>query len=32
VALQLLGEAVGQPGEAPHAHAHREVLALDVAG
>jgi hypothetical protein len=28
--LDLLAEAVGQPGEAPHPH--RQVLPLDVAG
>ena len=28
--LDLLGEGVGQPGEPPHAHPHREVLALEV--
>jgi len=28
----LLGEGVRQPGKSPHAHAHGEILALDVAG
>lgn len=27
--LDLLREGVGQPRKSPHAHAHREVLALD---
>ena len=30
--LDLLGESVGEPGETSHAHAHGEVLPLDVAG
>ena len=30
VVLQLLAERIGQPGEAPHGHAHGEVLALDI--
>ena len=30
--LQLLREGVGQPSEATHAHSHREVVALDIAG
>lgn len=30
VVLDLLGERVGQTGEAPHAHSHREVLTLHV--
>lgn len=30
--LHLVGEPVGQPGEAPHPHPHGDVLALDVAG
>lgn len=32
MALDLLGEAVGQASEPPHPHPHVEVLALDVAG
>ena len=32
VILDFAAEAIGQPGEAPHPHPHREVLALDVAG
>ena len=32
VVVHLLGEPVGQPREAPHAHPHGEVQALDVAG
>jgi hypothetical protein len=30
--FHLLGKRVGQPGQAPHAHTHSEVLALDIAG
>ena len=30
VVLDLLTEPVGQPREAPHVHAHREVRALNV--
>ena len=29
--LRFLGEAIGEAGEPPHAHAHGEVLALGVA-
>jgi hypothetical protein len=32
VILDLLGERIGQAGEAAHLHPHREILALDVAG
>lgn len=32
VVLELLREGVNQPREASHYHAHREILALDVAG
>src|SRR5688572_13603010 len=32
VVLKLLAEGVRQPSESANAHAHREVLALDVAG
>jgi hypothetical protein len=28
VVLDLLAESIGQPSEPPHAHPHREVLAL----
>ena len=30
VVLQFLAESVCEPGEAPHRHAHREILALHV--
>src|SRR5881394_2614940 len=30
--FNLLAEGVGQAGEPAHAHPHREVLALDIAG
>lgn len=30
VVLDLFGERVGKPGESPHVHPHREVLALDI--
>lgn len=32
VVLNLLGEPIGQPGEAPHRHPHCEVLAFDIGG
>ena len=32
VVLDLLGEAIREPGESAHPHPHREILALDVAG
>jgi len=32
VVLDLLAETVGQPREAAHAHAHRQVGTLDIAG
>ena len=30
LAVELLGEGVGEPRETPYRHAHREVLALNV--
>lgn len=32
VVVELLAESVGEPGEAPHRHTHREVVPLDVRG
>ena len=32
VVFRLLGEAIGQTGEASHPHPHGQVLALNVAG
>jgi len=32
VVLHLLAEGVGQAGEPPHLHSHREVLPLSVTG